>query len=268
MNYKQLSPPEDLRPYIRYFGLMENDDSTDQAKTFRIIADGCPGLIFQENPNCFLDKNKNKLPQIFLHGVTTRHSEKTAKGRYRNIGVYFQPHALKSIFGIDASELKNHYADIDAILKSDLTLRLLRETSMEGRIEILSNFLRYHIDKNKQSKNVKMPFILARMMGGKGKTALREVQSELNISERLLERIFKINVGVSPKLFLRINRFQNALDQIRKQKLQSFSDAVCQCDYADQSHYIREFKEFSGVNPKQFLRRANEQVMNFPEWKS
>ncbi len=47
MNYKQILPPENLKPYIRYFGLLEDDNSYGQSTNFKIIADGSPGLIFQ-----------------------------------------------------------------------------------------------------------------------------------------------------------------------------------------------------------------------------
>lgn len=112
MIYRQIQPPQNLKSHNRYFGFIENDNSFDQAKTFKIIADGCPGLFFQENPDCFFHENKNKLPQLFLPGLTTKHSQKTAKGNYRNIGVYFQSHALKEIFGIDANELTDRFIDL------------------------------------------------------------------------------------------------------------------------------------------------------------
>jgi AraC-like DNA-binding protein len=99
-------------------------------------------------------------------------------------------------------------------------------------------------------------------------TTLTKIQSSLNLSERSLERIFNSNVGVSPKLFFRINRFQATLNCIRKNSFSHLTKVAYEYSYADQSHFIREFKEFAGINPKQYLLQTNEQAINFPEYKS
>ena len=98
--------------------------------------------------------------------------------------------------------------------------------------------------------------------------SLPTVQNELNITERSLERYFKQYVGISPKLYARINRFQTALETLRKSNFDSLTDIAYQNNYFDQSHFIRDFKEFAGTTPKHFLHQANEQVANFPEWKT
>ena len=266
MKYRQVLPIENLKPYIRYFGLLENDNACRQPTTFKIIADGCPGLIFQENPNCFLDKDRNKLPQLFLHGLTTKHSEKTTQGNYFNIAVYFQPNALKTIFGIDANDFTDQYADLNTVIRNDLTAKLLQENQNDKRIGILSNFITKQIKNNKYGESPRTTFLIEKMQRST-ENSLHKIQSELNLSERSLERIFKTDIGISPKLFFRINRFQTSLSYIRQQNFKSLTEVAYQHLYADQSHYIREFKEFAGTTPKQFLLHTNEQVENFPEWK-
>ena len=70
-------------------------------------------------------------------------------------------------------------------------------------------------------------------------------------------------IGVSPKLFLRINRFQNALAQIKQQGYDKLSDVAFDNDYADQSHFLRDFQAFTGLAPFQYLKRTREVVANF-----
>jgi AraC-like DNA-binding protein len=104
---------------------------------------------------------------------------------------------------------------------------------------------------------------LSRIAGSGGNLTVKELQSELNLSERSLERRFKQHIGISPKLFTRICRFQASLSQLRTNKYNKLSDVAFEQEYADQSHFIRSFKEFSGLSPYQYMNRSNEIVENF-----
>ncbi|MGJ1415191.1 DUF6597 domain-containing transcriptional factor [Sphingobacterium multivorum] len=263
MYYQQIYPIEPLRKYVRYFWILEDDNLNFSQKTFKIMPDGLPGLIFQENKKAFHDKDNQELPQLFLYGQTTRYTEHKAIKSFNNIGVYFQPNALKSIFGIDANELTNQHIGIDELIKTNITEQLLSTTSSVHRIELLTSFL-MHLVEQRSTENGKIDFATAQLQKG---VSLPNIQSELNISERSLERYFKEYIGISPNLYARINRFQLALENIRQNQFSKLTDIAYQCNYCDQSHFIREFKGFAGISPKHFLLQANEQVANFPEWK-
>ena len=65
---------------------------------------------------------------------------------------------------------------------------------------------------------------------------------------------FKKYVGLTPKYYQRILRFNDILQQIQHQKQISWPDVAIQCGYSDQSHFIKEFRHFSGFNPSEFLQ--------------
>ncbi|UOQ68039.1 helix-turn-helix domain-containing protein [Hymenobacter volaticus] len=90
------------------------------------------------------------------------------------------------------------------------------------------------------------------------------MQESLHMSERSFQRKFKQHVGIPPKLFSRICRFQVSLNQLRNHQYHKLSDVAFENDYADQSHYIRSFQEFAGCSPYQYQRQVNELVENFP----
>jgi AraC-like DNA-binding protein len=263
MNYQQILPAEPLRKYVRYFWTLEDDSLDYSHKAFKILPDGLPGIIFQENPKAFFDENNKQLPQLFLYGQTTQYTESKAISGFRNIGVYFQPTALKSIFGIDANELTDQYIDINDLTITNITDQLSSKNTYQQRIELLSAFFTQQADRQK-TESEKVNFATIKLQKGE---SLKNIQSKLNISERSLERHFKQQVGISPKLYARICRFQSALENLRKMKFEKLTDIAHQSDYFDQSHFIREFKGFAGTIPKQFMIQANEQVANFPEWK-
>ena len=265
MNFRKIHPPEHLKPYIRYFAILEDNAKENGNSNFKIVADGCPGLIFQQNAAHFLDENKQQFPTIFLHGIATKHSGKTTTGNYLNIIANFQPYALKAIFNLDAHDLKNRYADLDAVTKNSLHEQLLCEQDNDKRIDILSRFITDQIKKSKFRENLNTARIIEKI---NGEHKLSDIHSAFNISERSLERLFKSEIGVSPKMFLRIKRFQNSLNDLRQKRFQSLTDLAYKHFYADQSHYIREFKEFAGITPSQYFLHQNEQVENFPEMRT
>lgn len=259
MYYQKIFPIKPLQDYIRYFWILE--DLGD--KTFKIIPDGLSGLIFQEEANLFLDNQQQVLPQMFLYGQTTYHSEQKAIGNFRNIGVYLQPTALKTIFKIDAFELTNQNISIDCLTTEPILEQLVNAISIDEKIDIISRFFLKRIHQVEYDTK-RADF--ATMLLQKGKT-LKDIQTEMKMSERSLERLIKQHVGISPKAFSRIIRFQSGLYALRQNDFNNLTDLAYQNDYFDQSHYIREFKSFTGMNPKQFIQQTNEHVENFPEWK-
>ena len=73
-------------------------------------------------------------------------------------------------------------------------------------------------------------------------------------SERTLERLFAERVGLSPKAFGRVARFRRAIERLQHPPGGPYARIALQVGYADQAHFIREFKAFAGVTPAAFAR--------------
>lgn len=267
MNYQQLQPPAPLAEYVRYFWVLESGTNTVQ-KTFRTIADGCPGLIFQQPEKGTFYQNEKQLPAIFLFGQSTKYADISLSGQFGTVGVYLHPNALKSVFGLNAEELTDSCLDLNLLaLKqgSHLFERLSNTSSTTGQIELLSSYLLRQCNDNAVPTDKAMAYALSRLLESKGTIPLKQVQESLRLSERSLERKFKQYVGISPKLFSRICRFQASLRQLRANNYGKFSDIAFENEYADQSHFIRAFNEFAGFSPYQYQKQSNEVVENLSE---
>jgi AraC-like DNA-binding protein len=77
---------------------------------------------------------------------------------------------------------------------------------------------------------------------------VENVASRFGISARYMQQLFVQYTGLSPKLYSQINRFQNSLQLVREGN-DSLTSIAYECGYADQSHFIKEFKTFTGSTP-------------------
>lgn len=228
MKYKQIKPPAYLKDYIRYFWTLESNGIGTSPKTFTTIADGCPGLIVQQSESgTFYDQNNKQLPRIFLYGQATKHAQIHSPGKFSTIGLYFHPSALKSIFGFDADELTDSCLDLNLMAEPQgfrLSEQLLNTSSIVDQIEILSSYLFFQIRKNNTLMDKPTQHALSQIIQSKGNVSLKKLRETLGLPERSFERRFKQCVGISPKLFSRICRFQASLDQLRNNHYHKLSD--------------------------------------------
>lgn len=263
MQYQEIIPIKALQGYVRYFWVLEDLNSGEGNKQFKILPDGIPALIYQDTPHLFRDIQQQTTPRLYVYGPFTKYTDQLVEGAFRVIGAYFEPTALKAIFKVDAFELNNQNIALDDLVSTRILEQLDYANTIADKIAILSAFLLKQIQEV-QYENQKAKFASSLLQRGK---TLQEIQMEMKISERTLERLIKHHVGMSPKIFSRIMRFQSSLNLLKSTDFDGFTTLAYTHDYFDQSHYIREFKEFTGTNPMHFLRQSKEQLPNFPEWK-
>jgi AraC-like DNA-binding protein len=264
MNYYQIQAPEHLKSYIRSCWVLESANPETPSRVFKTMADGCPGLIFQPLHKGILCQDDKKMSDVFVFGQTTKHAELHLTGSFDMLGIYFYPNALKAIFGFNPGELTNSCLDLNDLAKrkeQQISEQLLNTASVHEQFDILFAYLTQQIRDNYRHNHT-MEYAMAQILKSKGGVSLKEVQKYLQLSERSMERRFKEYIGISPKLFSRICRFQASLLNLRNNNFNKLTDIAYEHDYADQSHFIRSFKEFAGVSPLHYQKRSQEIVEN------
>ncbi|NQX42408.1 AraC-type DNA-binding protein [Pedobacter steynii] len=264
MRYEQIPAPAYLSNYVRYIWTLEIGVMNHQ---FRVIADGSPGLIFQNGAAGLFEQNNKEMPNVLLYGQATTHAE-ISIGKSRMIGICFFPNALKSVFGLNANELTDTCIDLDLFATEQgyyLREQLLNMGNVSEQINMLCAYIFAQIRKNDHKIDAQTDYVLSMMIRSKGTISLKALQKDLKVSERSLERKFKQHVGISPKMFSRICGFQASLSQLKNNEYEKLSDIAYENGYSDQSHFIRTFKEFAGFSPYQYQKQAPHVADNFPE---
>lgn len=105
---------------------------------------------------------------------------------------------------------------------------------------------------------------LERLYRTHGRIRIDELAAECALSLRQFERRFKQRIGVSPKMFARILRFEALLDSFIREPAFSFADAASRLGYHDQAHVIHEFKTWAGCTPTAFIERAKQRRLRGP----
>lgn len=261
MKYRQLVPPPHLKGHIRHFWVLESEHPQNDS-TFRTIADGSPGLILQDTGKGVMFQNAKELPGAFLYGQSTSHAEVKVNGMFSTIGIYFSPGALRSVFGLRADELTNGCLPL-ADIAAPIARQLGEAGSLEERVQLLTDFVSSLVTRHEPAADKNMEHALSRIWQSEGTLSLKALREELGLSERSFERRFKQIVGVPPKMFSRISQFQASLTQLRNLQYEKLSDVAFGNEYADQSHFIRAFKEFAGISPLKFSSHTPEVMQNF-----
>jgi len=218
-----------------------------------LFANGTPTLLFITTKATINDKRTNYLT---LFGQTVFPETLTIKDNFTLIAYFFKPFSLFSLFGISAKELTDYPIDLNLLSQlkaNELRERLLNAESTDNMLALLNDFIFTLITKKNAEKEI-IKSATAIIATRPSKESLIMVQNELCMTERTFERMFEKNIGIPPNLFRRICQFNSAFQQLNTRQFSKLSDLAFQNGYADQSHFIRAFKEFTNITPKEYLR--------------
>lgn len=255
MDFRTIRPDKSVSLFVKNVWVFEEREK-NQKTILPFFADGYPGLMFQETENGLLVNPHNKLmPLLFLYGQTIKPIELAIQGSYRLIVFQLYPFVLKSFFNVNPKEINDGCYDLQQVKDNrgiDAIHSLQRNDSIEKRIEIITQFLFTIFQSKKESLDLKIRDAIQLVLDSKGQLSIGNLCTELNLTERTLERRFSAEVGVSPKLFSKIIQFQKSFEQLSVKDYSKLTDIVYANGFADQSHFIRVFKAFTGKTPKYF----------------
>ena len=262
MKYFTIKPPERLAPYVRYFWVLEGEAAFEKPYVHRSMADGCAELIFHYSgifDELLTEHLTEKSFSSGLAGPSQRFRRFTVNQNFGMFGVYLYPFAVSRFFRCEGTEVKDQMIDLPSLLGSEangLEEQMMLASDNTIRLRIVTEFLERKLDGVREEQ----PGVFAaikHIIKTCGVTRVEELASQSCQSPRQFERNFKRFSGFSPKLFSRIIRFQTALAEYNN-KSKSLTEIAYQCGYYDQSHFIQDFKEFSGHSPREYFSGKTE----------
>jgi len=251
MRVQNIIPNYKIADYVDRILVIENEVFL-QPFVLPLYANGVPTLLFKSVKGKLGNCDSNYL---ILFGQTISPESLTLDDDFTLIAYFLKPYSLISLFGIPAFELTDKPIDLN-LLSPQKTIslqdKLLNCESVERMILSLDNYI---LDIAKASKDISeaIKYATEKIASHYSKESLVNIQRELNISERTFQRIFEKNIGVSPNAYRRICQFNSAFTDLNLGNYKNLSDIAFNHGYADQSHYIRAFKEFTKINPSEYL---------------
>ena len=234
----------------------------------RVCPHGSAGLVFQDGldgqghsaiENIVTgDGRVFQAPTLFLHGQVTRLSVMNFQGPYVTIQVVLKPQALKSLFDLaDASSLTNGSMEPGQFGAETLNVQLLSATTDGQRLVLLTDFLCRKLEQaNGYDPLIKesLDFIDQNF----GCVTINSLVKRFYISRRQFEKRFVREVGIPPQFYIRVKRFNEAMKLIDSGKYETLADVAYALGFFDQSHFIRDIKEFSGITPTSISQKVND----------
>lgn len=174
------------------------------------------------------------------------------------IGVHFKPGGAFPFLGVPVGELADLHVDLEALWGSaalELRERLCAAATPAERFALLERALTARLCCPLEHHRA-VPVALRALGRPDARPRIRDVAQDPGLSHRRLVEVFTAEVGLTPKLFCRVQRFQRALAFVRQSaEAPNWAMQALDCGYFDQSHLIHDVLTFSGLTPAAYFRQ-------------
>jgi AraC-like DNA-binding protein len=249
-------PNSELTDFIKcYWNLESSKENTPLKNT--IVPDGTMKLIFHYGDTYRHHPDNGEsivLPKCFLIGQLTRPYVVEPLGVTGTFVVRFHPNGFLPFTTIPIKEMENRAVPLNDLFGKegeDLGENILKAKDTSERIKLIETFLLNRLTDKKNIDNVTKATIEI-ILKTNGHFFVNKHSTEININRRQLTRKFSTAIGLSPKQLAKTIRIQATLKKLLSKEVCKLTDVAYENDYFDQAHFIKDFKEFTGITPKEF----------------
>jgi AraC-like DNA-binding protein len=264
VTYREISPGPEAAEFVRFYWVLEDEPGSGPGAVQRVVPDGAAELILNvADPfESFSDGQWRRQPAAFLAGQITGPLLLRPNGRAGIVGVRFTAQGAGRLLGVPmhlTTDRAPAVGELDGALARALESAIDCHGANARAARVEAVLVRRYRSRSRADLVVDEA---VRQLDG-GAVSVGEAAGRMGISTRQLERRFRALVGLSPKRFERIRRFQRVFQAIERGGM-AWAGAAADCRYFDQAHLVRDFREFAG-EPPSVLLQANDLAWHFLE---
>ena len=241
----------------------------------RFLPDGNTEIIIDltENPQYIYDNETLSQIQIcrdaWVSGVRTQPITIPSGHGSRMLIVAFKKGKAFPFYPFPMSDLTDTVADADLVFGRtfhDLREQLLATDSPVRMFQLIEGFLLHQAsDAMLEDTSTRcIDYALTSIIHQPTIRRLHQLSDEIGYSQKHFIDLFRRHVGITPKQYLRIMRFQKVICEIERDGFTSWNQIALQSGYYDQAHFIHDFKHFSGFTPNEYMKRKTNTLNYVP----
>jgi AraC-like DNA-binding protein len=270
MPSRQYTPGAPLSSFVKCFWYWTGE--AQQHTLERLMPNGEPCIIFnlRDDPIRIYDAENTARHSSYrdsvLSGARTEGFVIDANAYDRTFGIAFQPGGAFPFFREPASQMQNASVTLDSlwglaageIRERLLSARSLQEMFAAAERELLSRLTR------PLALHPVVAYARREFCSAPHVAAIARVVEKSGFSQRRFIELFHQQIGLTPKSFCRVRRFQRVLQSVHGSREAEWTQVALDCGYYDQAHLNHDFRAFSGVTPGEYLKRATQHLNHVP----
>ena len=236
----------------------------------RFLPDGNTEIIidFDDRPQHIYDnltlKEIQACHHVWASGVRTEYISIPSGKHAAMFIISFKKGMAYPFFPLPMNEMADRVVDADLLWGNDFSFlreRLLEIDAIDRKFEAAEGFLLRNFQR-RFVLNPAVEYALTEIIRRPDQINLAHMNQNIGYSQKHFIGMFKRQVGITPKAYLKIIRFQKAIGEIEQRKEVNWTSISQDCGFYDQAHFINDFKFFSGFTPEEYIRRKND-ILNY-----
>jgi AraC-like DNA-binding protein len=258
MTFIEIKPSKGLQEYVQLYRVIHFnfDHSPSQFKAYAPRPEHCLQFLLRDPEVIVYPDGRQPITssKAVLTGQHTVTNFRYVGKQFLLFQVVFQPGSLFRITRIEQHELVNQYLNARDVFGESVELvaeRLHFSTDYLSMSGIIEQYLLSIVSKSSQDEH-RVDKIAKMMLSDNACLGLEQFISDSCISHRQFDRKFNARIGISPKQYLQIIRFNNVVNLKKQYNTKDWLTIALECGYYDYQHLAKDFKEFTNLTPVQF----------------